>query len=80
MRCCRIAWTCSYLPYLWQHAAVEWLTGGRIALADVSTVVVHGFVKVANPTLAATLEVPHLTALSARCNEQPAFSETYPQA
>ncbi len=47
--------------------------------ADVSTVVVHDFVKVANPALAATLEVPHLAALSARCNEQPAISETYLQ-
>ncbi len=51
-----------------------------MTLADVSTVVVHDFVKVTKPALAATLEVPHLAALCARCNEQPAFSGTYPKA
>ncbi len=57
-------------------AGGDWIHGGHMTLADINAVVAHDFVSIAEPYLVKDDAFPALAALSARCNELPAFAET----
>jgi glutathione S-transferase len=57
-----------------------WLCGGKMTQADVTAVCVFDFMRSALPHLAPAGKFPKLEALSKRCNELPAFSETVPKS
>lgn len=54
----------------------DWMHGGDMTLADINAVVAFDFVSIAEPYLVKDDAYPALAALSARCNELPAFAET----
>lgn len=60
-------------------AGTEWLVGGRLTQADVTTVCAFDFCDVDFPEMPLRADYPNLDALSARCNAMPAFVETAPE-
>lgn len=54
----------------------DWIHGDHMTLADINAAVAYDFVSIAEPYLVKGDAFPALAALSARCNELPAFAET----
>jgi len=57
-------------------AGGDWIHGDHMTLADINAAVAYDFVSIAEPYLVKDGAFPALAALSARCNELPAFAET----
>lgn len=58
--------------------ASPWLYGGALTQADITTAVTVDFTNIVAPALLDAARYPRLLAHAARCNELPAFAETYP--
>ena len=57
----------------------DWLHGGAMTQADVTTAVGWQFMVKATPDLAASIEAPRIAALAERMMSYPEFSETAPE-
>lgn len=66
------------LRWLDALALSPWLAGEALTQADVTTVVMHDFTRIVNPSLLPPGSYPTLGALSQRCNELDAFRATQP--
>jgi glutathione S-transferase len=56
----------------------DWLVGGRMTQADITTAVAWQFTGIANPKLAASLDAPKLDQLVERMMQVAAFADTHP--
>jgi glutathione S-transferase len=56
----------------------DWLHGGVLTQADITTAVTVDFTRIVNPALIDAAAYPRLCAHAARCNALAAFSATYP--
>jgi glutathione S-transferase len=68
----------SGLGWLDERASGRWLSLERLTQADITTVAMFDFTRIVNPELVPAGAFARLDALSARCNERPAFAETQP--
>jgi glutathione S-transferase len=59
-------------------ASENWATDGRIDQAQITTVCMVHYLRIADPTLIAQDRYPALDALSARCEARPEFAATRP--
>jgi len=68
--------------FAWLEALqpTPWLAGAKMSQADITTVVTYEFTHIVSPWLIEDRRYPKLSALRARCNELPAFSDTLPVA
>ncbi len=56
-----------------------WLVASRLTQADITTTVMHDFIRLVNPNLIQAGAYPGLDGLAARCAELPAFRDTVPE-
>jgi glutathione S-transferase len=61
-----------------QAATGEWLHGDQITLADITTVLAYDFIRASARYVVERNDFPALSALSAKANAMPVFSETKP--
>ncbi|MEM7404220.1 MAG: glutathione S-transferase family protein [Pseudomonadota bacterium] len=64
--------------HLNEQLSGDWLVGGKMSQADVTTAVAWQFAGIATPSLAAALDAPNLDRLVARMMEMDAYSSTLP--
>ena len=59
-------------------ATGEWLHGDHITLADITTVIAHGFIRASARYVVDRNDFPALAALSSKAGAMPVFAETKP--
>lgn len=64
--------------YLNSQLSGDWLTGGQMSQADVTTAIAWQFTALATEALKASIDAPKLDDLLARMMENPAYASTLP--